>query len=146
MYQTPLKLLEDRYLRRVLNRDKQIRISRTGFGNDPLAGLGPRDPISMEERIYGGVSVGGVNVGGVNVGGANVSNKNKQSKIQSILFDKNKWHSLKAQRWLKKHDYKSLKKVHITDKYLRYRIREPKDDAEYKIINLDDYIKAVIMY
>jgi|WetSurMetagenome_2_1015567.scaffolds.fasta_scaffold146645_2 hypothetical protein len=46
------------------------------------------------------------------------------SHIQSILFSRSKWTIEQAIQWLHDHEYVS-KKVDVTDKYLRFRQREP---------------------
>ncbi len=47
--------------------------------------------------------------------------------LHSVVFLKDKgWNSNKAREWLKKHDYKPIKRVHKTENTLRYRLRPPK--------------------
>jgi hypothetical protein len=48
-----------------------------------------------------------------------------QTEIQSILFDRNIWSIPNAYSWLVEHSIKPLKKPHLTEKYIRYRIRLP---------------------
>lgn len=64
------------------------------------------------------------------------------SNLQAVLFDKNYWTKSKASSWLADHKYKPIKPVHVTNNYLRYRLKHP-DDSEYRIINLGKNIKAV---
>ena len=66
------------------------------------------------------------------------------TRIQAILFEKDKFDTKTARKFLKKHDYKPIKRVHKTENYLRYRIRRPKDKTMYRMINFGDDIKAVI--
>ena len=66
------------------------------------------------------------------------------TKIQAILFEKDKFTTEKARRFLKKHNYKPIKRVHKTENYLRYRIRKPKNKTMYRTIDFGDDIKAII--
>lgn len=66
------------------------------------------------------------------------------TRIQAILFEKDKFTSTQARKFLKKHDYKPIKRVHKTENYLRYRIRRPKKGAIYRLIDFGDDIKAVL--
>ena len=66
------------------------------------------------------------------------------TRIQAILFEKDKFTTDKARKFLKKHNYIPIKRVHKTENYLRYRIRRPKDKTMYRMINFGDDIKAVI--
>lgn len=49
----------------------------------------------------------------------------EKSEIQSILFDKTKWTTAKAKEWAKKKDFK-YGNVDVTDKYIRFRQKDPK--------------------
>ena len=64
--------------------------------------------------------------------------------IQSIMFEKNKYNTEKARKWLKKYNYKPIKRVDKTKNFLRYRIREPKKGTMYRTINFGDDIKSVV--
>ena len=66
------------------------------------------------------------------------------TKIQAILFEKDKFTADKAREFLKKHNYKQIKRVDKTTNFLRYRIRKPKKNAMYRMIDFGDDIKAVI--
>ena len=66
------------------------------------------------------------------------------TKIQAILFEKDKFTTDKARKFLKKHNYKQIKRVDKTTNFLRYRIRKPKKNGMYRIIDFGDDIKAVI--
>lgn len=58
-------------------------------------------------------------------------------EVQAVLFNKDKWTSTKARTWLKKHDYKPIKRAHITKNEIRFRITEPKYD-DYRTIKLNN--------
>jgi hypothetical protein len=45
-------------------------------------------------------------------------------KIQSVIFNKDKFNKKNSEKWLIDHKYK-IKKVDITDNYLRYRQLSP---------------------
>ena len=64
--------------------------------------------------------------------------------IQAVLFDKNYWNTNDARAQLKASGYQPIKKVHITDKYYRYRLIEPNYNKYHYIIkrgnNHIDYI------
>ena len=66
------------------------------------------------------------------------------SKIQTILFSKDKYDATKARKWLKDNNYKPIKRVHKTENFLRYRIRNPTKGYIYRTISLSKDIKAVI--
>lgn len=65
--------------------------------------------------------------------------------IQAILFNKNKWTPSNALKWLKKHNHNPIKPVHITDNYLRYRLRQPHKDYSYITKDIGDGIKLIII-
>lgn len=56
--------------------------------------------------------------------------------LQAILFDKSKWSSTQAMRWLKKYDFVPIKKAHVTKNYRRYRLVEPKESFKYRTIRI----------
>ncbi len=58
------------------------------------------------------------------------------SKVQSVLFDKTKWTSPRARRWLKKNDLNPIKRADITENKLRYRIRDPRKFKEFRTISV----------
>ena len=69
-----------------------------------------------------------------------------KSKVQSLLFDKKKFDATTARKWLKKNNYKAIKRVHKTNKYLRYRIIKINKKHKYKTINFGKNIKAIVIY
>ena len=68
----------------------------------------------------------------------------RSTKIQSIIFEKKEFTTTQAREWLKKHSYKPIKRVDITENYLRYRITPPKKNKIYRLIEFGDDIKAVL--
>lgn len=47
------------------------------------------------------------------------------SEIQAVLFDKRVWDTTRARAQLRKMNLVPIKRVDVTDRYLRYRISEP---------------------
>ena len=66
------------------------------------------------------------------------------STIQSIVFENKLYDTKKARKWLKEHGYMPSKRVHKSHGRLRYRIKEPNNTSDYRIIRLDEDIYAVI--
>lgn len=66
--------------------------------------------------------------------------------IQAVLFDKDKYTSLNAMKWLKKHDLTPIKRQHLTENYRRYRINEPNEFIEnsFRTFPVIDGIKFII--
>jgi len=69
------------------------------------------------------------------------------SHVQSILIPKNKFSLNEANSWIRKHNYKLTykgKKVHVTDKYYRYRQMIPNPKLNYNVTTIDKGIKFII--
>jgi hypothetical protein len=65
--------------------------------------------------------------------------------LQAILFDKKKFNVYKAMQWLDENGYYPLK-LHITDKYIRARLKEPNHyKYTYRTINLEKHVKATFL-
>jgi hypothetical protein len=47
------------------------------------------------------------------------------SEIHSIIFKKKSYTTSRARYWLKKHNFKPIKRVHVTENFYRYRIEPP---------------------
>lgn len=65
------------------------------------------------------------------------------SEIQAVLFDRELWIPRIARIWLKHHELIPIKRVHITDDKLRYRIHEPDYDS-FITKKLADGIELII--
>ena len=63
--------------------------------------------------------------------------------IQALLFNRDDWTPDKARRYMKRNKYEPIKRVHKTDKYLRYRLKHPKK-TEYRTIKMPENVLAVI--
>jgi hypothetical protein len=64
--------------------------------------------------------------------------------VQAVLFDKRYYTPERAVAWVRKHDYKPLKKVHTTDQYHRVRLKQPRDDVKYRTKAVSKSIKFII--
>lgn len=65
-----------------------------------------------------------------------------KNKIQSIIFKKKYWSDERAEKWLKKNKFVPIKKVHLTDNYLRFRLK-PVGKGMRRIIWLKKTIGAI---
>lgn len=68
------------------------------------------------------------------------------SKPQALLFDKDQYTALFARDWLRKNKLVAIKRVHKTDKYLRYRLRAPNKAKSHRTIELKKGILMIIEY
>lgn len=66
------------------------------------------------------------------------------SNIQSVLFDKKYWSLPLARVWLYKHNLVPLKQAHITNKFIRYRIMDPKKFNRFRTIKIKNNIELII--
>ncbi len=66
--------------------------------------------------------------------------------IQSVLFDKKKYTTTSARKWLIRHNLKPIKRVDKTKNLLRYRLEDPKKFKSFRTITLSANIKAVVGY
>jgi len=65
--------------------------------------------------------------------------------IQAILFDRDYWDSKRAREYLKRTGHQPTKRVHITDKYFRYRLLQPDyDNNNYFIKRGSNHIDYII--
>jgi hypothetical protein len=65
--------------------------------------------------------------------------------LQAILFDRFKWSTQDAKQWLKEHSFLPIKKVHITNKFKRFRIAEPDyKKYKYRISHGDNGVSFII--
>ncbi len=66
-------------------------------------------------------------------------------KVQAVLFSKEIYDTHSARRWLRRHNYTPIKRVHETTRFLRYRIREPDyNNYEYTTKYITTGIKMII--
>ena len=71
----------------------------------------------------------------------------KSENIQAILFSTNSpQYSISKERlnFIKKMKIKPLKRVHRTEHYYRYRIRDPSEFKRFKSVRINNYI--IIIY
>ena len=65
------------------------------------------------------------------------------SKIQAVLFDKRLFTTAQARQWLRKNDLRAMKVVHITERYLRYRIEDPNQFRRFSTKKLSNGVEAL---
>lgn len=66
------------------------------------------------------------------------------SKIQSVLFDMEKWTPQQARKWLTEHDLKPIKKMHRGRRFLHYRLRESHQFNRLRIKKVGHGIEFII--
>lgn len=73
-------------------------------------------------------------------GGASASEK------QAVLFNRSSWTVPEAEKWLNEQQLKPIKRVHETDRFLHYRLRDPGYFKKFRTIKTDKGIEFVIGY
>lgn len=68
------------------------------------------------------------------------------SKIQAILFDRDKYSKTDIFRFLKKHEFYPIKGIHTTNNYYRLRLKNPRKDKQYRTKTITNGIKFIIEY
>lgn len=66
------------------------------------------------------------------------------TEIQSILFHKHIWDIPDAYSWLINHDFKPIKAPHLTENYIRYRIKSPKKYKRFRTVKTHSGISLVL--
>jgi hypothetical protein len=67
----------------------------------------------------------------------------KKSRVQSVLFDINRWSEKEARKWLKEHHcYRPP--VHKTAKYLRFRQYDPAPGEIFRLVKASNGISIII--
>lgn len=67
-----------------------------------------------------------------------------QTEIQSVLFNRNVWSIPDAYSWLVEHDFKPMKKAHLTENNIRFRIRLPTKYKRFTTRKMGKGISLVI--
>lgn len=70
----------------------------------------------------------------------------EKQQVEAVLFNKQNWHPAKAKYWLKSNNYRPIKPVHITERYLRYRLQKPGTFEHLRTISLKDGVKLIVGY
>ena len=67
-------------------------------------------------------------------------------QIQAVLFDKEEFDPASARHYLKISKIPRLKRVHETNEYYRYRIREPSDfdEKSFRTVRISPHIKYIM--
>lgn len=63
--------------------------------------------------------------------------------IQAILFDIKHFNTQQANNWLRRNNFKPIKRVHKTEQYLRYRIADPAGFKTFYTIDVTEGIRAI---
>jgi hypothetical protein len=67
------------------------------------------------------------------------------TSLQAIVISKDTYTKARANKWIKSHGFKPIKKMHETLKTYRYRLIEPDYyNYEYRTKKLTEGIKAII--
>ena len=67
------------------------------------------------------------------------------SVLQAIIVPKEYYTEKQAKNWVKKHGFKTIKKVHETINFCRFRLKEPNEQVyDYRLVKFGSYIKAVV--
>lgn len=66
--------------------------------------------------------------------------------VQSVIFDRTRWSDRTARNWLALHQFAAAGKMHPTERYLRYRQREPRPWERYITKELVNYpgVKLIV--
>lgn len=64
--------------------------------------------------------------------------------LQSIIFDKKSWTPKRALNWVISHNYRPKKMVDVTDRKIRFRLREPKQFRRFITKDIGNGIKFII--
>ncbi len=64
--------------------------------------------------------------------------------IQAVIFNKKRFTADKAREWLRKHDYKAIKRVDKTKNFLRYRLKNPKQFRTFTTKPLNKSISLIM--
>ena len=75
-----------------------------------------------------------------------LKDREKFSNIQAIIFKKENWTENKAEKWLKMHNFNPIKNVHITENYLRYRLKNPNKLNEYRTYDIGNGVKLILEF
>lgn len=68
------------------------------------------------------------------------------SEIQSIIFDLKKYDTMQARKWMRERGIIPIKKVHISDHSLRYRIRPKEKFKNFVSKKLTNDITLILGY
>jgi hypothetical protein len=64
-------------------------------------------------------------------------------RIQSVMFDRNKWTMADAKKWIRAHK-KKIGRIDVTDRYLRFRQLAPAQFSFMRILSIGDGIKLIV--
>lgn len=64
------------------------------------------------------------------------------SEIQAVLFKD--WTTIKARKWLAKKKLKPIKRVHKTNIFYRYRLKNPNKYKKFRLKKINNNISFII--
>lgn len=67
------------------------------------------------------------------------------SKIQAILFDRRYWNIKEINDFLYDHNLTPIKQIHMTPRYYRARLKEPRKDRKYRTKIIKPGLKFIIV-
>ena len=68
------------------------------------------------------------------------------SHVQALILSKEYFNKQQAERWVSRHKFKPIKKVHISPLTYRFRLKEPDESYDYRTKLLTTGVKAIIGY
>ena len=68
------------------------------------------------------------------------------SVIQALILSKEYFNKEQAERWVSRHKFKPVKKIHETPLTYRFRLKEPDESYDYRTKVLTTGVKAIIGY
>jgi hypothetical protein len=71
---------------------------------------------------------------------------NKKLEIQAVIFDKEAFDPHMARHYMAISKIPRLKRVHETNQYFRYRVRDPNEfnEKSFRTVNMSPYIKYIM--
>ena len=64
--------------------------------------------------------------------------------LQSVMFEKDRWKTITARRWLKKNKYVPIRRVDRKGEHYLYRMNDPDEQLEYITKDLGEGIKMIM--
>ena len=68
------------------------------------------------------------------------------SNIQALVLSKEVFTKAKAEKWIKDHNFKPVKVVHVVKNNYRFRLKEPSEKYDYRMKHITTGVQAVIEY
>ena len=68
------------------------------------------------------------------------------SAIQALVLSKEHFTKAKAEKWVRDHNFRPIKVVHVVKNNYRFRLKEPSEKYDYRMKHITTGIMAVIEY